>query len=258
VGSVRERRLVFGEDAEGYDRARPSYPAALVDDLVQLVGASARVVDVGTGTAKASRLLAERGMTGVGIEPDPAMAAVARHHLAPYPGWRVDVSDFEWWRPGDGDAPADLVTSAQAWHWVQPQVGLWRAHRLLRPGGRIAVWWNLAAPDTRPVRQEIDAEYAEHAAGEVFCPTITFDEASPFAAAPAGVVFAGTETRLYRWTWTYATSELLALLRTHSNHRLMTPDQLDRLLTGVGDVVDRHGGTFDYPYITRLWTAARS
>ncbi|HMG41993.1 MAG TPA: class I SAM-dependent methyltransferase [Acidimicrobiales bacterium] len=254
---MRERRLVFGEDAVGYDDARPSYPAALVDDLVGSVGASARVIDVGTGTAKATRLLAERGMTGVGVEADPAMAALAARHLAPYPGWRVDVSDFEWWRPADGDAPADLITAAQAWHWVQPEVGLWRAHRLLRPGGRIAVFWNLADGDDRPVRREIDAVYDEIAPGEPFCPTIGREQGTPFARAPEGATFADAEHRVFAWTLRYARDELLALLRTHSNHKLMAPDQLDRVLAGVAQVVDRHGGTFDYPYVTQLWTARR-
>ena len=77
--AARERRLVFGEDAELYDRARPSYPGTLVAELVGLVGnGGARVVDVGCGTGKALRLLARKGMRGVGVEPHPAMAEVAR------------------------------------------------------------------------------------------------------------------------------------------------------------------------------------
>ena len=53
---MREQRLVFGEDPELYDRARPTYPAALVDDVVELAGASARALDIGCGTAKATVL----------------------------------------------------------------------------------------------------------------------------------------------------------------------------------------------------------
>jgi trans-aconitate methyltransferase len=57
---VREQRLVFGEDPDLYDLARPSYPAALLDDLVTMVGPSARALDVGCGTGKATVLLAAR------------------------------------------------------------------------------------------------------------------------------------------------------------------------------------------------------
>lgn len=131
MGEPRERRLVFGEDPERYDRARPTYPSAIIDDLVELVGTDARVIDVGTGTAKGTRLLAERGLTGVGVEADPAMAAVGRRHLDRYPGWRIDESDFEAWTPTTDDAPADLLTAAQAWHWVGPS-GSRRAHEWFR------------------------------------------------------------------------------------------------------------------------------
>ncbi|HEY3141959.1 MAG TPA: class I SAM-dependent methyltransferase [Acidimicrobiales bacterium] len=252
-----ERRLVFGEDAPRYDRARPTYPSALIDDLVDLLGAHARVIDVGTGTAKGTRLLAERGMTGVGVEAHPAMAAEARQHLARYPGWRVDVSDFEDWTPTDGDAPADLVSSAQAWHWVDPAAGLATAHGLLRPGGWIALWWNLAEEDPQPIRQEIDAAYEEIAPGELFSPQIRRDEASPFDDAPAVVEFRDPTERLYRWNLTYTTAELLDLISTHSNHQVMPAELREQLLDAVATIVDRHGGTYDYPYVTRLWSAQR-
>jgi SAM-dependent methyltransferase len=256
VTDIREQRLVFGEDARGYDAARPSYPAALIDLLVDLVGPAARVIDVGTGTAKGTRLLAARGMTGVGVEASPTMAAVAQSHLAAFPGWRVDVSDFEWWRPADGDAPADLVTSAQAWHWVQPQVGLWRAHQLLRSGGRLALWWNLCEPDTRPVRQDIDAVYAELAPSTTFCPTIT-DEGSPFDATPDGTAFTDAVTHLFPWTHTYTPTQLTALLATQSTHHLLPPPDLTRLLEAVTEVVNSHGPTYTHPYVTRLHLATR-
>lgn len=275
---------MFGEDAERYDRARPSYPAELIDDIVELVGhrptapgdggrepgrrsgTPARVVDVGTGTGKGTRLLAERGMIGAGVEAHPAMAAVARKHLAQYPGWRIDVSDFETWQPQEGDTPADLVSAAQAWHWVDPSVGLRKVHGLLRPGGWMAVWWNLADDDPSDVRQEIDAVYAEHAPGEEFSPSLGPSQRSPFAARPdrpgfdsdpAYPAFGEPIHRLYHWRHTYTTEELLDLLGTHSNHRIMPPHQLDRLLDAVADVVERHGGRYDNRYVCRLWAARR-
>src|SRR5262249_35578822 len=101
----REARMVFGEDAERYDRARPAYPPELVDTLVGWVGAGARVIDVGCGTGKATCLLAERGMVGVGVEAHPAMAAVARTNLAPWPAWRVGEAPLQSWVPGPAAPP---------------------------------------------------------------------------------------------------------------------------------------------------------
>jgi SAM-dependent methyltransferase len=252
-----ERRLIFGKDAEGYDNGRPSYPPGLIDHIVEQVGAEARVVEIGTGTAKATRQLAEQGMTGVGVEPDASMAAVARRHLDPYAGWRVDVSDFEHWEPSDGDTPVDLVSAAQSFHWVNPGIGLPKARDLLRPGGWLMAFWNLADEDRRDVRLEIDAVYDEHAPGEPFCPqikrepTLTEGWAEPYG-------FTVEEEHLFRWTCTYTTEELLALLGTHSNHRLMTPEVRSRVFEGIAAVVNRHGGTFDYPYVCRLRALQRT
>jgi tRNA1(Val) A37 N6-methylase TrmN6 len=74
----RSRAESFGRVAEEYDRYRPSYPAALIDDLVAL--RPARVLDVGCGTGKAAVLLAERGLPVLGVEVDQQMAGVARRH----------------------------------------------------------------------------------------------------------------------------------------------------------------------------------
>src|SRR5713226_3733227 len=88
----RRRAESFGADAERYDRARPSYPTALVDEL--LASKPARVLDVGCGTGKVGRLFLARGCEVVGVEPDPRMAGVARSHGIP-----VEVATFELWNP---------------------------------------------------------------------------------------------------------------------------------------------------------------
>ena len=105
----RERANSFGANAERYDRAPPTYPTALVDDLV--ASHPNRVLDVGCGTGIASRLLADRGCNLLGVEPDERMAAVARNN-----GTEVELGTFEDWGPSS--RRFDLLVSGQAWHWV--------------------------------------------------------------------------------------------------------------------------------------------
>jgi SAM-dependent methyltransferase len=128
----RERAESFGAAAQRYDRLRPGYPAELVDWLTE--AGAGRAVDVGCGTGQLTRRLQDAGWDVIGVEIDDRMAAVAASH-----GVAVDVSRFEAW---DGVGPFDLITSAQAWHWIDPSVGYAKAHGLLRPGGRLALIWN--------------------------------------------------------------------------------------------------------------------
>jgi len=249
---------VFGEDAEAYDRARPTYPDELVDTLVGWVGPEARVVDVGCGTGKATALLAERGMVGVGVEPHPAMAAIGRRNLARWPGWRVDESGFETWAPQPGDTPADLVTCAQAWHWLDPDVRIHKAYGLLRPGGWLALFWNAADDaDDSPIRRELDAVYARRVPGVSVLPTCGGEPTPHTDEMVPELDFDDPVAHGIRWSKRYSTAEWLDLMRTHSNHALMTPDVRDPLLAEVSGVIDDHGGVYEARYVAILWGARR-
>lgn len=88
----------FDSVAQRYERARPGYPAEMFDELAALAGldGSARVLEIGPGTGKATRGLLRRGWSVVAVEPGAQLAAVARRVLAGH-DLRVDVSPFETW-----------------------------------------------------------------------------------------------------------------------------------------------------------------
>src|ERR1022692_4287085 len=137
----RQQRVVFGEAADLYDRARPGYPEQLVDDVLAFVGVdSPRVVEIGAGTGKATVAFATRGLEIVAIEPSAEMAAVARRNCALFSRVSLRMSDFEDWQNDSGSF--DLLISGQAWHWVSPGVRYVKARRLLEPSGSLALFWN--------------------------------------------------------------------------------------------------------------------
>jgi SAM-dependent methyltransferase len=145
----RTRAESFGSVAELYDRFRPSYPAELIDVLVAF-GPRA-VLDIGCGTGKAAVLLKARGLDVLGVEIDERMADVARSH-----GLTVEVGAFETW--DDGGRRYDLIVCGQAWHWIDPELGIPKLARLLNPGGTVALFWN--TDKLRSVAlQAIDAAY---------------------------------------------------------------------------------------------------
>jgi SAM-dependent methyltransferase len=128
----------FGSDAERYDRARPSYPGALVERIV-VASPGRDVLDVGCGTGIAARQFQAAGCRVFGVDPDERMAGLARQS-----GLEAEVATFEAWDPA-GRA-FDAVVAGQAWHWVDPVAGAAKAAQVLQPGGRLAVFWNAFQP----------------------------------------------------------------------------------------------------------------
>ncbi|WP_420034181.1 class I SAM-dependent methyltransferase [Streptomyces sp. cg28] len=137
--------LSFDGVAAQYATARPSYPPALFDTVEELAGTSlhgTRVLDVGAGTGIATALLRDRGADVIAVEPGPGMGAQFRTTLPDIPLVRAygDALPF-------ADATADLITYAQSWHWTDPARSIPEALRVLRPGGALALWWNVPDPD---------------------------------------------------------------------------------------------------------------
>lgn len=250
---AREQRLVFGEVADLYDAVRPSYPGDLVDTVVGLIGGEGLAIDAGCGTGKAAVLLAERGLSGIGVEPSAEMAAVARRRLASFPAWRIEESNFEEFAGDDGSA--DLVTAAQSWHWMDPDRRLGQAHRLLRPGGWLALWWNRpATPTAAETMQRIDAVY------ERITPDLGYRLPGRKGRPPTGDaagLFGEPIERAFPWATSYTSAQYCDLMSTQSDHRLLAPEVRDELLRGIKEVIDLDGGTVEVEYATDLWAAER-
>jgi len=141
----------FTETVDDYARYRPGYPRALVDWIVATAGlkTGAHIVDVGCGTGISSRLFAERGFAVTGVDPNDAMLAKAREE-----GGATYIRG-EATATGLPDHSADLVTVAQAFHWLDVPPSLREFARILIPGGWCCAFWNARA-DT-PFLAEYDA-----------------------------------------------------------------------------------------------------
>jgi SAM-dependent methyltransferase len=147
----------FTDRAADYARFRPGYPPEAIDGVLEGMGdpGALTAADVGAGTGISSRLLADRGVRVIAIEPNQAMREAAASH--PRVEWRDATAE----ETGLADGSADLVVCAQSFHWFQPTQTLDEFHRVLRPaapgrvGGRVALMWNR--------REESDPASAEYA-----------------------------------------------------------------------------------------------
>ena len=130
----------FGRGADDYVAARPSYPSAVFDLLADELGLGPEtdVLDVAAGTGKLTEDLVARGARVVAVEP---VAAMRERLVALLPD--IDARDGTAEALPLDDASVDLVTVGQAFHWFDAPTALAEIRRVLRPGGGLAMIWNV-------------------------------------------------------------------------------------------------------------------
>lgn len=247
----QERATSFGEVVALYDAARPRYPERLVTDVLDACESDhPRVLDIGCGTGIASEQFVAAGCELVGVEPDASMAAIAAERLAGR--GEIVVGRFE--DLATPETGFDCLIAAQAWHWVDPSVGYEVAHRLLKPGGVLALFWNIRLESSDAISVELEKHYRH----------VIPDEADDFMA-PQGArrseseialteseVFGSLEVSEYHWERTCVSSEYLQLMSTHSVFRLLDASRRELLLAGAKEVIEDRGGLFTFAYETKL------
>ena len=130
--------LRFSDRVDDYVKYRPSYPTAAVDAVLESLGDPHRLTaaDIGAGTGIFARLLGDRGVHVLGIEPNAQMRSAA----APHP--MIDMRNGTAEQTGLQSGSVGLVVCAQAFHWFDPVPALAEFHRILKPRGRVALIWN--------------------------------------------------------------------------------------------------------------------
>jgi SAM-dependent methyltransferase len=245
----------FGADPGRYDRTRPRYPRELADAII--AGSPGRdFLDVGIGTGLSASPFQAADCRVLGVEVDPRMAEFARER-----GFEVEVARFEEWDP-DGRT-FDAIIAGMTWHWVDPAAGAAKAAWLLRPDGRLAVFWNVGQPPTD----------LAHAFSDVYRRVLPD---TPFASGPSDPVSAYerffarasdgmrqvgafTEPERWRFDWSqhYTKEQWLEQLPTFGGHSTFAPAKLDELLAGLGESIDATGGAFNMRYAAVAVTGSR-
>lgn len=137
----RSLALSFDSVAELYDSVRPRFSAKMIGSLIERCGMTAEaatVLEIGAGTGQLTDALLSLGCSVTAVEPGATMAAMLSD--------RATVINDTFETATLNSDQFDLVTSANAFHWVDPGVGHAKVARLLRPGGALLLLWNFPLP----------------------------------------------------------------------------------------------------------------
>ncbi|MFN6962758.1 MAG: class I SAM-dependent methyltransferase [Pyrinomonadaceae bacterium] len=178
----------FSNRVENYIKYRPGYPAGvlrLFREEMGLVPGSV-VADIGSGPGVSTRMFLENGNTVYAVEPNDAMRAAAEHLLGHDPNFKSVKGTAE--ATALPDASADIVTAAQAFHWFDRERARREFQRILKPGGWVALIWNLRLVDGTPFLGEYERFLLDHATdyAAVRHDNITEDEIREFFGSEYG------------------------------------------------------------------------
>ncbi|HEX8645367.1 MAG TPA: class I SAM-dependent methyltransferase [Thermoleophilaceae bacterium] len=218
---------------------------------------AARVADVAAGTGRLTRELAAAGAEVTAVEPVDEMRAYIREARA-VPG-TAESLPF-------ADAELDAVFAAEAFHWFDAPAALREFARVLRPGGGLALLWNVGLPqdEDQPWRQEVvervrDVYYHPHGrrtpAASGNDPR---DDTAEWRTGPGWELFEPLEQRSFEHVQRMTRDGYLAFVNSWSFVGAMEEGPRAELLGEVGAILDRHGAAeFEQRWRTDLYVTAR-
>ena len=258
-------RSSFDEAAVLYDEVRPGYPEALFEDAVALsrIDPGGRILEIGCGTGQATVPFARRGYRILCVELGENLAAVARRNLAAYPLVEVRTGDFESY-PVPEDA-FDLAVSATAFHWLDPAMAYSKVAGALKPGGVLALFWNVhvhtgASGGFFEAAQRIYEREAPQIIGPDDHKGVPRPEEVPDRTdeIEGSGLFGNVQTRDYFWEQAYDAEGYLRVLSTYSGHISLDTASRQRLFRGISDLIEReYGGRIVKGYLSTLYVARR-
>lgn len=291
-----------GFDSSGgsglYDRARPSYPPAAISTIVAEAtsenASPLRIVELGAGTGIATRMLlaaatstAADGTPPPGIsrftaiEPSAGMRSAfgstiiesavrklqQKGSLSPNVDVTVEDGAFERFDAGSNN---DVVVIAQAWHWCQDfDQALAQIAQSLRPGGVLALIWNLERRDAAPWVAQIRDLYEKFEDNAPQYRHMTWK--AMYQSPSFAQFFTADEPRHYERSLPATIQGVIDRVLSKSYISLLSQDQQKKLENEITEYlnntpdqklgrtwIDKQQGVWEYPYSTDLYIFRRN
>ena len=161
----KKNQLAFDHVADVYDIGRPTYPDELYLTIAKRgnLDRHSNVIEVGAGTGQATVELVSLFGKIIAIEPGERLATIARENCSQFDDVEIICSKFENWQANE--IQCDAIVSANAFHWVDLELGLSKAREILKPNGILAIWWSVPYFPMQEIREIQAAAAARYNVG---------------------------------------------------------------------------------------------
>ncbi len=240
---LKQRKTWYSPAAEAYNKARPHYPKALIDRVIELtqLPSDAIILEIGCGPGTATVTFAELGFSMLCLEPNPDFCAIARRNCAKYSKVEIQTTAFEEWNLEAKRFNA--VLAATSIHWIPPEVAYPKVANTLQDDGALILLWNVPAIPSYEVYQALQEVYQVHAPSlsqykgkETHEAELSELEQIVISSGQfKDVVFEQTV-----WEVTYNVDEYLTLLSTFSQYLELDAKSRNALFEGLQQKIDKN------------------
>jgi SAM-dependent methyltransferase len=248
----------FDTIAALYEAYRPGYPETLVEQSLATmdIPPSGHILEIGSGTGKATTLFAQRGYSILCVEPGQHLALIARQKLADFPNVEFQITTFEDWQ--ETGNLFDLVISAQAFHWVAQETRYRKTAHVLKPGGYLAIFYNHYLPLEDSIRQKLNQIYQQYAPELAsHQPAAHRDTQYWIDELSENEYFDLVDVKRFPWKESYSAQNYLGLLNTYSDHLRLSEERRQQLFAGIKEALAQEGGKIEKPYEAVAYTARK-
>lgn len=258
-----EGRRLFGADADNYDQIRPDYPEDIYAYLCsrQILGRGTITLEIGAGSGLATRRLIELGANPLTvIEPDKRffsqLQALGDNECLEF---RVLDQPFE-----QANLPGrfyQLVVAATSYHWLEPELRLQRIAELLKPGGHVALWWNVFQdPDRADPFHEATSHLLSNlpnspSAGNINL-AFALDTRARLDEFRRSGKFLAPQCQVFAWTLVLNPEEVVSLYRTFSPLQQLPEERRTKILETLREIAEKQfGGKVERNMTSPLYVA---
>ncbi len=242
---------VFDQNALAYDKYRPRYPKVLIDALLELsnVQLNEKALEIGCGTGQLTTDLLQKGLDIVAIEAGASLAKIADYNIKDFNKGKIINAKFEDWNTA---LKFKLIVSAQAFHWIDREVGFKKILDMLQNDGALALIWNIDQSQQSHFWKQSTPIYNKY-----FPKNTKKDEQSDISLSYQSYLselnkFTRINYLEYPWQKTYAKEEYIGLLSTFSDHMILEPKVRTQFFKEMEDLIEANGNQVEKFYKTVL------